>query len=222
LEQVAYLALVKAVRRYRYAPERDFLSFAVPTMRGEIKRYFRDRGWTVRPPRAIQTTQARIGQAESELLQELGRSPRPSEIAARLDVDLDLVIEALAANGCFHPTSLDAPMLGEWTASQCLGEDDAGIHRAETLALLKPLLAQLTDRERMMLEMRFFQDATQAEIGAVLGITQMQVSRSLSNLMGLLRDRLTTSEAPLTPKPAPSGSSGRGTARSGPGPRRAP
>ena len=104
LKQVACLGLVKAARRYEYAPDRDFLSFAVPTIRGELRRYFRDLGWTIRPTRRVQEAQTRITRAEGELFQRLGRSPRPSEIAEHLDLDLDLVIEALAANGCFTPS----------------------------------------------------------------------------------------------------------------------
>jgi RNA polymerase sigma-B factor len=195
MEQVAYMALVKAVRRYEYAPERDFLSFAVPTIRGEIKRYFRDQGWSVRPPRTIQAAQAQIGRAEGELLQELGRSPRPGEIAERLGLDLELVVEALGANGCFLPTSLEAAMLGDdSTTREWLGDEDTGFHRVEIAAMIKPLLAKLTERERLMLEMRFFQDATQAEIGAVLGLSQNHVSRSLSSLMARLRDQVARCE----------------------------
>jgi len=200
LDQVAYLALVKAVRRYEYAQERELLSFAVPTIRGEIKRHFRDHGWAVRPPRAVQSAQARIREVENELLQELGRSPRPSEIAARGDLALDLVVEALGANGCFQPTSLEASVSGDDTApKESLGEVDPGLERAETLAVLRPLLKHLTERERTMVEMRFFQDATQAEIGDVLGITQMQVSRLLSNLMRRLRDELVVPNHPSDP-----------------------
>ena len=199
MEQVAYMALVKAVRRYEDAPGRDFLSFAVPTIRGEIKRYFRDHGWTVRPPRTIQAAQAEIGRAEGQLLQELGRSPRPSEIAERLELDLDLVVEALGANGCFLPTSLEAMMAGDGsTARKWLADEDNGFHRAETVVMLKPLLADLSERERLMLEMRFFQGATQAEIGDVLGVSQNQVSRMLSSLMARLRDRVARCEPSLT------------------------
>jgi RNA polymerase sigma-B factor len=191
IEQVAYLALIKAVRRYEYAPERDFLSFAVPTIRGEIKRYFRDLGWAIRPPRPIQTTQAQIGRVQSELVQKLGRSPSACEIAQHLDLDLDLVIEALAADGCFHPISLEVRMSGdESPALESLGNDDTGFHRAEIVAMLRPLLARLTERERLMLEMRFFGDATQVEIGEALGISQNHVSRSLSSLMARLRDQM--------------------------------
>jgi RNA polymerase sigma-B factor len=191
LEQVASLGLVKAARGYDPERATDFLSYAVPTIRGEVRRYFRDHGWTVRPPRTVQQAQARITAAESDLCQELGRAPRPSEIAESLGLDLDLVVEALAANGCFSPTSLDATPLGaENGIGERLGEDDASFDSAEARVALQPLLAHLDRRERIMLEMRFFKGSTQSEIGAVLGITQMQVSRLLSALLARLRDEL--------------------------------
>jgi RNA polymerase sigma-B factor len=195
LEQVAYLGLVKAARGFDPERATDFLSYAVPTIRGEVRRYFRDHGWTVRPPRTVQQAQARITAVESDLCQELGRAPRPSEIAERLDLDLDLVVEALAANGCFSPTSLDAtPAAAEGGAEQGigdrLGDDDPAFDSAEARLALQPLLAHLDRRERIMLEMRFFKGATQSEIGEVLGITQMQVSRLLSALLARLRDEL--------------------------------
>jgi RNA polymerase sigma-B factor len=191
LEQVAYLGLVKAARGFDPERTTDFLSYAVPTIRGEVRRYFRDHGWAVRPPRSVQQAQARITAVESDLCQELGRAPRPSEIAERLDVDLDLVVEALAANGCFAPTSLDAtPADSDEGIGDRLGNEDESFESAEARVALKPLLAHLDRRERIMLEMRFFQGATQSEIGAVLGITQMQVSRLLSALLARLRDEL--------------------------------
>lgn len=191
LEQVAYLGLVKAARGFDPERANDFLSYAVPTIRGEVRRYFRDHGWTVRPPRTVQQAQARITAVESDLCQELGRSPRPSEIAARLELDLDLVVEALGANGCFAPTSLDASLGdGDGGIGERLGEDDESFASAEARVALKPLMEHLSQRERVMLEMRFFQGATQSEIGEVLGITQMQVSRLLSALLARLRDDL--------------------------------
>jgi RNA polymerase sigma-B factor len=191
LEQVAYLALVKAAQRYEYADDRDFLSFAVPTIRGEVQRYFRDLGWAIRPTRTIQTAQTRIRQAEGDLWQSLGRSPRPTEIAEFLDLPLDTVIEALSANGCFSPSSLDAP-LGEDRSpvSDSLGSEDEEFGTVDSRLVLRPLLAQLTDRERLMIELRFFHQATQAQIGEALGITQMQVSRLLSALMARLQTEL--------------------------------
>ena len=195
LEQVAYLGLVKAARGFDPERATDFLSYAVPTIRGEVRRYFRDHGWAVRPPRTVQQAQARITAVESELCQELGRAPRPSEIAERLDLDLDLVVEALAANGCFAPTSLDTtPGDGDEGIGDRLGDDDATFESAEARVALKPLMAHLDRRERIMLEMRFFHHATQAEIGEVLGVTQMQVSRLLSSLMGRLRTQLQEGE----------------------------
>src|SRR5690348_3468087 len=103
LDQVAYLGLVKAVRAFDPALGHDFLSFAVPTIRGELRRHFRDLGWALRPPRAIQELQTEILACEGELAQQLGRSPRPSDLARHLDVDLEHVLEALAASGCFAP-----------------------------------------------------------------------------------------------------------------------
>jgi RNA polymerase sigma-B factor len=191
LEQVAYLGLVKAARGYDPERATDFLSYAVPTIRGEVRRYFRDHGWTVRPPRTVQQAQSRITAVEAVLCQELGRAPRPSEIAARLEVDVDLVVEALGANGCFSPTSLDASAAeGEGGIGDRLGGDDPSFDSAEARVALQPLLAHLDRRERLMLEMRFFKGATQAEIGEVLGVTQMQVSRLLSALLARLRDDL--------------------------------
>jgi RNA polymerase sigma-B factor len=191
LEQVAYLALVKAVRGYEYAEDRDFMSYAAPTIRGELRRHFRDLGWTIRPTRSIQDAQRRIAHAEGALAQTLGRSPRPSEIAEHLDLDLDLVTEALAANGCFQPSSIEAAVTSEGRSiADGLGEYDGRFRTVEAQVVLRPILEQLTEREKVMLEMRFFQDATQVEIGNVLGITQMQVSRLLSDLMTRLRDQL--------------------------------
>jgi RNA polymerase sigma-B factor len=193
LEQVACLGLVKAARGYDPTRATDFLSYAVPTIRGEVRRYFRDHGWTVRPPRTVQQAQSRITAVESDLCQELGRAPRPSEIAERLDLDLNLVVEALAANGCFAPTSLDATPTGAENAiGERLGDDDPSFDSAEARVALRPLLAHLDRRERVMLEMRFFKGATQSEIGEVLGITQMQVSRLLSALLARLRDEMGT------------------------------
>jgi RNA polymerase sigma-B factor len=196
LEQVAYVGLVKAVRGFDPDRGHDFLSFAIPTIRGEVRRHFRDLGWTVRPPRSIQETQTKILGCESELTQQLGRAPRPSEIAAHLDVDIDTVVEALGANGCFAPVSLDAVTSEDDEAlTQRLGHDDHGFDIAEARAVLAPLLARLTARERKIVEMRFFRGCTQAEIGKEIGVTQMQVSRLLTRLMARMRDQLEVAQA---------------------------
>ncbi|MFC4784163.1 SigB/SigF/SigG family RNA polymerase sigma factor [Nocardioides sp. MAHUQ-72] len=197
LDQVANLGLVKAVQGFDPTHGSDFLSFAVPTIRGEIRRYFRDFGWTIRPPRSVQELQTKITAAEGELFQSLGRSPRPSEIAAHLGVDLEQVLDSLAANGCFAPVSLDTPLAdGESGPVDRLGDLDPAFESAEARVALKKVLTGLTPRERRILEMRFFGGATQAEIGAEVGVTQMQVSRLLSRLLTRLRKRLDEETAP--------------------------
>lgn len=191
LDQVAQLGLVKAARGFDPSRGFDFLSFAVPTIRGEVRRHFRDAGWTVRPPRRVQELQPRITSAEAELFQELGRSPRPSELAARLDVAVEEIHEALAANGCFSPASLDAPAPGiETTPGELLGGEDDAFQGAEARIALRPLLQGLTDRERLILELRFCQGLTQREIGEQVGVTQMQISRVLTQVLHRLRSRM--------------------------------
>lgn len=193
LEQVAYVGLVKAVQGFRPDRGHEFVSFAVPTIRGEIRRHFRDLGWTVRPPRSIQETQTKIAGCEAELYQQLGRAPRPSEIADHLGLELEQVIDALGANGCFAPASLDAPGHGEddETVGMRLGELDPNFDLAEARALLAPLLAKLSRREQLIVEMRFFRGCTQAEIGKEIGVSQMHVSRLLSRLVARMREELT-------------------------------
>ena len=189
LDQVAYLGLTKAVRGFDPTKGTDFLSFAVPTMRGEIRRYFRDFGWTIRPPRSVQELQPRLTAAEAELIQQLGRSPRPSELAAHLGVDLELVLDALSANGCFTPLSLDAPSpSGDGAPTERLGGPDAAFGGAEARVALLPLLRDLSPRERRILELRFGSGLTQSEIGAQIGVTQMQVSRLLARVLTKLRE----------------------------------
>ena len=191
LDQVANLGLVNAVQRFDPHQGHDFLSYAVPTIRGEVRRYFRDMGWTIRPPRSVQELQARIGAAQGELCQQLGRSPRPSEIAAHLDADVELVRESLAARGCFTPTSLDTPLDDDDPGPLARqGGPDPGYASAEARVALQKVMIGLTPRERRILEMRFFRDCTQAEIGAEVGVTQMQVSRLLKRILGTLHERL--------------------------------
>jgi RNA polymerase sigma-B factor len=196
LKQVAYVALVKAARGFDAHCGHEFLSYAVPTIRGEIKRHFRDQGWTVRPPRRIQELQIRIATADNELAAKLGRSPRPSELCEHLDVDLDDVIEALSADGCFTPTSLDRPVGvdGDATVGDMLGETDRGRDAAEARVVLRPVVRRLTDRQRRILMLRFFRGWTQQEIAEDIGVTQMQVSRLLSQIMTELRDQLEESD----------------------------
>lgn len=206
LRQVASLGLVKAVRGYDPAKGTDLLAFAVPTMRGELRRWFRDRGWMVRPPRPVQDLQAGISAAQDTLAQELGRPARPSELAAHLSVDVDQVIEAVSASGLFTVDSLDAKLAGGRSPYDRLARPETGFASAEARVVLGPLVRELSRRERRILELRFFEGASQAEIGEQLGVTQAQVSRLLANICRRLRRRLqdsrrgtATSRPDLTP-----------------------
>jgi RNA polymerase sigma-B factor len=192
LEQVAYLALVKAVDRFDPDTGHDFLAFAVPTIRGELRRHFRDRGWTVRPPRRIQELQGRVADVQMDLTSRLGRSPTAGELAEELNESRADVEEALGAEGCFVPTSLDRPV-GEDRATT-LGDLLAGIEEghspAEARIVLAPVVRRLGERDRRILQLRFFEDRTQREIGEDIGVTQMQVSRILTRILGELRSAL--------------------------------
>jgi RNA polymerase sigma-B factor len=203
LIQVAYMALTRAARDFDASRHQDFLSYAVPTIRGELKKHFRDQGWMVRPPRRVQEAQARITRAESALSQELGRPVRPSELAAHLDMDLDDVIEALAADGCFAPSSLDRPVATNGDDSgvalgDFLGEPDQATPAAEARVVLGPVVRQLKRRDRRIVYLRFFEQRSQQEIADEIGVTQMQVSRLLSRILRDLRRGLSSSsETPV-------------------------
>lgn len=191
LEQVALLGLTKAAQRFDPEAGHDFMSYAVPTVRGEIRRHFRDSGWTVRPPRRVQELQARINAAEDDLLHRLGRSPRPSEVAARLDVDVADVIEALAVDGCFTPTSLDVTVAdGSSTLGDLIGGADREIESAEARIVLEPAVRRLGDRDRHIVHLRFYDGRTQQEIAEAVGLTQAQVSRVLTRILAGLREDL--------------------------------
>jgi RNA polymerase sigma-B factor len=193
LEQVAYLGLVKAARGYDPDRGSDFLAYAMPTIKGELRRHFRDAGWMVRPPRRIQELQARLWAAEAELTQSLQRSPTPSEIAAHLEVDVEEVIEALGVDGCFVPSSLDVP-LGDGdsaTVADRQGGEDIAFDSCEARVMLAPAVSKLGERDRKILELRFFRGWSQQQIGDEIGVTQMQVSRLLSRILGDLKVALT-------------------------------
>jgi RNA polymerase sigma-B factor len=186
LEQVACLALVGAAHRYDPAKAEDFLTFAVPTIQGEVKRYFRDHGWTVRPTRAVQEAQALINR---EVAHADGRERTPAELAVRLGLPESVVDAALQAQGCFSPVSLDQPLPSGDAESDRLVSDHsvAEYEAAEARVLLRTLTRQLKPRDRLILYLRFVEGLTQAEIGEELGVTQMQVSRLLSRVLRELR-----------------------------------
>jgi RNA polymerase sigma-B factor len=194
LQQVAYLALTKAARRFDPHAGHDFLSFCVPTIRGEVRRYFRDKGWMVRPPRRIQELQHRLTRAQQDLSTALGRPPVADELAAHLDEAPADVREALDGQGCFTPASLDRPVGDDQGGSlgELIGGDDTGQAAAEARVVLAPVVRRLSDRDRHILELRFFEGLTQREIADDLGVTQMQVSRLLTRIFRDIRADLGT------------------------------
>lgn len=192
LRQVACLGLLKAVQRFDPTRDENLLAFAVPTIRGELRRYFRDHGWMVRPTRAVQEAQWRISKAHDRLSQELGRPPTPAEVRADLGLTAKEYDEAHIASGCFQPSSLDQPVTGDETVRLADLLANPTDHHDICLArvTLAPLLRRLTDRDREILRQRFYEDRTQTEIGHDIGITQTQVSRLLKSVLHQLRRQL--------------------------------
>ena len=194
LEQSAYEGLVRAVHKFDPTVRPDLLTYAVPTIRGEVQRWFRDQSWMVRPPRNIQETQWKVSRSVPRLAQELGREPSGEEIGADIGCTADDVSEAVQALGCFRPSSLDRPVggahhttLGDLIADQQEHPYDA----ADARATLAPAVRRLPERDRKVLYLRFVEEQGQKEIGASLGITQTQVSRLLSRILRDLRQQLT-------------------------------
>jgi len=188
LYQVSSLALVKAVDRFDPARGVEFTSYATTTIIGELKRHFRDRGWSVRAPRRIQELYLHLGQAISDLSQSLGRSPTIPELARATDASEEDVLEALEAGQAYRASSLDAPGEDDDTLGSHLGAEDAAFERSERRLLLEPYLARLPQRERLILKLRFEDDLTQSEIAQQLGISQMHVSRLLSRCLARLHE----------------------------------
>jgi RNA polymerase sigma-B factor len=192
LEQAGTVGLLNAVDRFE--PDRgvDFLSYAVPTITGEIRRHFRDRTWSMRVPRRLKDLQSGINGAVGPLSQELGRAPRPSEIAARLDISTDEVVESLDAQQAYRSSSLDELVAGaDSSLTDTLGVADAELEKVEYRQTLAPLLDELPHRERTILLLRFFGNLTQTQIADQVGISQMHVSRLLAQTMAQLRRRMT-------------------------------
>lgn len=194
LVQVASLGLLKAIDRFDTDRDVAFSSFAVPTILGEIKRHFRDRTWSVRVPRDLQELALRVDRTAAELSLDKHRAPTVAELAETLGVSEEQVLEALRAAGAYHAGSLDAPRPGRTDADasgeslgDALGGEEDGFERAEERAVLAPMLARISTRERLVLTLRFGEDLTQAEIGERIGVSQMQVSRLIRQALARLR-----------------------------------
>lgn len=190
LDQVARLGLVKAIRRFD--PERrSFAAYAVPTVLGELRRHFRDRAWAIRPVRSLQELQMSVSAARDELRSTGTHEPSAQEVAEHLGISAADVREADTAHDAFAPRSLDVPSPADGTpAHERIGAVDPGHEAVERLQTALPALRSLDEQDRRLLHMRFVEDRTQRDIGAELGVSQMQVSRRLSAVLERLRERI--------------------------------
>jgi RNA polymerase sigma-B factor len=196
LTQVACVGLLKAIDRYDPDRGTGFTRYALPTMLGELKRHFRDKGWALRVPRATQELALKVNEALGMLPAKLGRAARPRDVAEAIGVSVEDVLEAMEAATAYEATSLDAPRGSsdddeEWTHGSALGDEDAGYELVELSDALRGTLEALPARERLILRLRFERDLTQAEIAHCVGVSQMHVSRLLRRSL----DRLSAAGA---------------------------
>ncbi|MEW1612932.1 MULTISPECIES: RNA polymerase sigma factor SigF [unclassified Streptomyces] len=201
--QVGTIGLIKAIDRFDLSREVEFTSFAVPYIVGEIKRFFRDTSWAVHVPRRLQELRVDIAKAKETLAGDLDRDPTVQELAEHLGMDEAEITEGIVASNGYTAGSLDMPTdsaeagpqpTGGRTFADVLGGPDPAMETVENLHALAPLLGELDERERRIIDMRFGQELTQAQIGAELGISQMHVSRLLSRTLGKLRSGMLTQE----------------------------
>ncbi|MEU6245137.1 RNA polymerase sigma factor SigF [Streptomyces sp. NPDC047024] len=192
--QVGTIGLIKAIDRFDCERGVEFPTFAMPTVVGEIKRFFRDTSWSVRVPRRLQELRLALTKASDELSQRLDRSPTVPELAAALGVSEEDVVDGLAVGNAYTASSLDSPAPeddgGEGSLADRLGYEDTALEGVEYRESLKPLLAKLPPRERRIIMLRFFANMTQSQIGEEVGISQMHVSRLLTRTLSQLREGL--------------------------------
>jgi RNA polymerase sigma-B factor len=196
LVQVGTIGLIKAVDRFDLERGVEFSTYATPTIVGEIKRYFRDKGWAIRVPRRLQELRMSISGVTGELSQRLGRAPTPREIAEQLGITVEEVMEGVESANAYATLSLDASDGsddGVGTMLDSLGEDDVALEHVEIRESIKPLLEALPAREKKILLLRFFRGMTQSQIAAEIGVSQMHVSRLLSRTLESLREGLEAS-----------------------------
>ncbi len=195
LIQVGTIGLIKAVDRFDVERGVEFSTYATPTVVGEIKRHFRDKGWTVRVPRRLQELRASLSAATADLTQTLGRSPTVAELATQLKIGEEEVLEGLESANAYTAVSIEASDgEGGLSVADTLGADDVSLEGVEYRESIKPLLDSLPARERRILLLRFFGNLTQSQIAAELGISQMHVSRLLARTLAQLRERLMLEE----------------------------
>lgn len=188
LAQAGAIGLMNALERFDPDLGFEFAAYATKTVIGEMKRHFRDKGWTIRAPRRVQELYLRLGQTVEEMSQKLGRSPTVKELAEEIGTTEQAVIEALEAGHSYRATSIDAPSGGDDdTMASRLGHVDPEIGHAEERMALLPHLERLPEREQTILRLRFVDDLTQAEIANLIGISQMHVSRLITRSLAMLR-----------------------------------
>ncbi|AUY53867.1 SigB/SigF/SigG family RNA polymerase sigma factor [Streptomyces sp. CB01881] len=199
--QVGTIGLIKAVDGYDPARGVEFITYAIPTIAGEIKRFFRDTSWPVRVPRSMQELYLKVARGSDRLEQELGRLPHPEEIAEDLDLTVEQVLEGLVAGRVYRPNSLDALRDQDSDESGSalldrLGGCDENFELADFRTAVRPLLGRLPRREQTVLKLRFWDGWTQSEIAARIGVSQMHVSRLLTATLARLREELDDRDSP--------------------------
>jgi RNA polymerase sigma-B factor len=198
LVQVGTIGLLKSIDRFDTDRGVEFSTYATPTIIGEIKRYFRDKGWAIRVPRRLQELRMQIGATAAELTQSLGRSPTPRELADAIDCTVEEIIEGIESSNAYSTLSLDASgddsEDGAVTMLDAIGIEDEGLEHVEIRESLKPLLDQLDPREKKILLLRFFRNMTQSQIAEEIGVSQMHVSRLLNKTLEQLRSSLEEGE----------------------------
>ena len=194
LFQVGTIGLIKSIDRFDLERGVEFSTYATPTIIGEIKRHFRDKGWAIRVPRRLQELRMQIGTTTAELTQDLGRSPTPRELAATIGCSVEEIIEGIESSNAYSTLSLDAAEdagdEGGVSMLDMMGLDDAELEHIEIRESIKPLLEALPAREKRILLLRFFRNKTQSEIAAEIGVSQMHVSRLLTRTLDQLRASL--------------------------------
>jgi RNA polymerase sigma-B factor len=194
IAQVGFLGLIKAIDRFEPELGNEFTTFATPTIAGEIKRYFRDKGWSIRFPRRLQELHQQVVRVNEEMKNQLGRQPSVAELAERLGVETGDVLEAMEIGTAHTPVSIDSTVGREGEEgrqlSETVGEEDANLDRVEMREVLQRAMAHLTERERKILAMRFVDEMSQAEVARRLGISQMHVSRLQRAAQEQLRELL--------------------------------
>ncbi|MFF3611960.1 RNA polymerase sigma factor SigF [Streptomyces sp. NPDC002580] len=196
--QVGTIGLIKAIDRFELSREVEFTSFAVPYIVGEIKRFFRDTTWAVHVPRRLQEARVQLAKATEELRSRLGRMPTTQELSELMSLSESEVIEARKAANGYTSASLDTAITssedGEAALADFIGVDDSALELVEDFHALAPMIAELDDRERRIIHMRFVEELTQAQIGEHLGVSQMHVSRLLNRTLAKLREGMLTTD----------------------------